>query len=109
MNIDVDFGVRPSKWIFQAGYIVGFSGHQLDQEAAQSLPLGSSQSGEAQTGEEAPDGADGCSVHPNLGLASGHLQLEFQGRIFGQLHVGLQPAAAHSDIGHNALAVCLSP
>ncbi len=108
MNFEVDFGVRPSKWIFQAGYAFGLVGHQLDQEAAQSLFLGSSQSGEAQTGEDVPNGADGRPLHPNLNFTSGHLQLEFQGLILGQLHLGFQPAAAQSDIGHNTLAVCLS-
>ncbi len=73
MNFEVYFGVRPSKWIFQAGYAFGLAGHQLDQEAAQSLSLGSSQSGEAQTGEEALNGEDGCHFHPNLGFASRHL------------------------------------
>ena len=63
---------------------------------------------EAQTGEEALNGADGRPLHPNLNFASGHLQLEFQGRILDQLRVGFQPAAAHSDIGHNTLAVSLS-
>ncbi len=107
MNFEVDFGVRPSKWIFQAGDTFGLARHHLDQEAAQSLFLGSSQSGEAQTGEEAFNGANGCLGHPNLSFASGHLQLEFQGCILGQLHVGFQPTAAQSDIGHNALPMCL--
>ncbi len=108
MNFEVDFGVRPSKWSFQASATLGLARHHLDQEAAQSLFLGSSQSGEAQTGEEALNGADGRLLHPNLSFASGHLQLEFQGRILGQLHVGFQPTAAHSNIGHNTLAMCLS-
>ena len=108
MKFEVDFGVRPSIWIFQAGYALGLAVHQLDQEAAQALFLGSSQSREAQTGEEALNGADGRPGHPNFSFASGHLQLEFQGRILGQFHVGFQPAAAHSEIGHNTLALCLS-
>ena len=108
MNFEVDCEVRLSKWILQAGDTLGLARHQLDQEVAQSLFLGFSQSGEAQTGEEALNGADGRPLHPNLNVASGHLQLEFQGRILGQLHVGFQPAPAHSDIGHNTLAVCLS-
>ncbi len=109
MNFEVDFGVRPSEWIFQAGYALGFAGHQLDQETAQSPFIGSSQSGEAQTGEEALKAADGRPLPPNFNLASGHPQLEFQGGILGQLHVGFQPAASHSEISHNTFALCLSP
>ncbi len=102
-----DFEFRLSKWIFQAGDTLGLVRHQLDQEAAQSPFLGSSQLGEAQAGEETPNGADGRHLHPNLNFTSGHLEFEFQGSILGQPHVGLQPTAVHSDIGHNTFAVCL--
>jgi hypothetical protein len=103
-----DFEFRLSKWIFQAGDTLGLIRHQLDQEAAQSLFLGSSKLGEAQAGEETPNGADGRHLHPNLNFTSGHLEFEFQGRILGQLHFGLQPTAAHSDIGYDTFAVFLS-